>query len=468
MEQSKKAIGFFFGLAILAFGFLLFYTKQIEPFSDFALIEWQIKLANQGIFHLPYQNHLEDPNFHFFPFPSLFFHIQNGSAYSTFPNLYPILFSPLYASFGLIGIKVAQFVLFFFSIYLFYQINKNAISAILLLSGSTIFIYIFLIHETILFFFLEILILYLYHNRRTGLSGFLALCLVWMRPEMIFAVAFLPFCFSEKHNWKRYWFVFLITGIVFSIVNQFTFGTFVPIRFFKKPEYQFRPEIAFYLFKITLEQIPIIFLFIIYLVKSFKRKEWFYRNISLLTITTIIILISPNTGGHNTPRYLFGLIPLYILLLRTNTNIENKISKRWILLCLALSIYSLVTLWNQTKELKKISKFQTNTLEELTKIEDQILVFNNSDFAFVALPLLDRKKNLLLLQNQNHRENLITILNAKNASSFTFLELPPSPIPIGETLKLPGCNINCEFRTIETKTLPNALLPIKATRYKRM
>lgn len=467
MTQSKKAIGFFVSLAFLALGYLLFVTKQMAPFSDFALLEWQIKLASQGTFHLNYEYLLLDPQFEFFPLPDIFFHVHEGIAYSTFPNLYPILFSFVYMGLGTIGIKLAQFCLFFLSIFIFHSIKKDVVSTILLLFGSTISIYIFLIHETILFLLLEVLILYLYNRKWTAVSGVLSICLVWMRPEMIFAIGFLPFCFSKEQNWKRFFLAFLITGIVFSITNQIALGTFLPLRMVKNSEFHFRPEMSFYLFKIWIEQVPLFILFIFIFLRSVIRKELYYPNLILLLITMVMILISPNTGGHNTPRYLFGLIPLYILSLRNKENSLTQVSKLWFLTILFLSFYSITILFQQTKELKKISKFQTNTLEEISKLEDSLLIFNNSDFVFVTLPLLEEKKDLLLLRANFNHKKFSQILNVKNAKSFTFLELPPSPVPLDQWITTTNKTTLGSFRKVNQSPLPNALLPIQATKYLR-
>ncbi|PJZ44525.1 LA_3751/LA_3752 family putative glycosyltransferase [Leptospira brenneri] len=467
MEHSKKAIGFFVSLAFLVLGYFSFATKQIEPFADFALLEWQMKLAGQGIFHLPYQHLLEDPEFLFFPLPEIFFHIHNGLVYSTFPNLYPILFSPFYLGFGIMGVKLAQILLFFLSIYLFHLIQKDDISTILLLFGSSISIYIFLIHETIFFFFLEIIILYFYHRKWSILSGVLSICLVWMRPEMIFAIFFLPFCFPKEWEWKRFVGACVITGALFAIINQITLGTFLPLRVLKNSAFQFRPELSLYLLKIWIEQVPIFVLFVFYLGKSIVRKEFLFRNLFLISLTIAIMIISPNTGGHNTPRYLFGLIPLYALTFRYKEKNKEGTPKIWILVCLIISFYQINVIFQQTKELKKISKFQTNTIQELKTVDDSILVFNNSDFAFVALPLLEQKKDLLLLRSDYPKETFFRILDSKNTKSFSFLELPPSPFSLGETLSLSNCKKDCEFQKNATWQLPAALLPITTTSYQR-
>ncbi|TGL40313.1 LA_3751/LA_3752 family putative glycosyltransferase [Leptospira perdikensis] len=469
MTRSKKAIGFFVSLTFLTFGYFAFTTKEIQPFSDFALLEWQIKLALQGTFHLHYEYLLEDPNFQFFPLPDIFFHVHNGLPYSTFPNFYPILFSPIYACFGILGIKLAQLVLFFLSIYIFYLMNKDVSSTILLLFGSTISIYVFLIHETILFLFLEVLVLYLYHRRWTGFSGLLSMCLVWMRPEMIFAIGFLPLCFTKEHNWKRFVFIFFITGTLFSILNQITLGTFFPLRLVKNSGFQFRTDTSFYLFKIWAEQVPIFILFVLSFIRSMVRKVFSYQNLVLLLITIVMILISPNTGGHNTPRYLFGLIPLYILVLRKNEIAETQITKPWIFILFILSCYSLNTLFQQTKELRKISKYQMNTVQEITKIKDKVLVFNNSDFSFVvapefmSLPFSKSEKDILLLRPDYDNKTLIQILTTKHNQSFTFLELPPSPIPLRPNVAEIIFQSQIKYRISYRYQLPEVLLPIQAT-----
>lgn len=473
MIQSKKAIGFFVILGFLIFGYLTFTTKDIKPFSDFALLEWQIKLALQGTFHLEYPYLLADPNFHFFPIPDIFFHVHNGLAYSTFPNFYPILVSPFYAGFGSFGIKWAQFVLFFFSIYIFHQIKKDAAATILMLFGSTITIYIFLIHETIVFLFLEIVILYFYQRRWVVISGILSICLVWMRPEMIFSIGLIPLSFPKNRNFISFITVSIFTGIIFSILNQIAFGSYIPIRMVKNSEFLFRPETSLYLFKILLEQIPIFIIFLMYVVSLILKRKQSYQSLVLLLFTCIILFISPNTGGHNTPRYLYGFIPFYVLALRNSEETEKQISKVWILICLSLTIYSSVIVFQQTKELKKIAKYQKNTLEVISSLDSKILVFNNSDFSFVtlpgfmALPFSASEKNLILLRPGFSNKTLIQILSQSNNDSFAFLELPPSQIPLNETIFDVDRIYLGTYRKGTPYQLPNALLPIQKTIYYR-
>lgn len=108
MIQSKKAIGFFGSLAFLAFGYFYFSAKGVLPFADFALLEWQTKLVEQGIFYLPYTHQTQDPDFSFFPLPDLFFQLTNGTAQSTFPNFYPLLISPIFRVGELSGVVISQ------------------------------------------------------------------------------------------------------------------------------------------------------------------------------------------------------------------------------------------------------------------------------------------------------------------------------------------------------------------------
>ncbi|PJZ79951.1 hypothetical protein [Leptospira meyeri] len=475
MDQSKKAIGFFVSLGILVLGYLLVTTKQIEAFSDFALLEWQIKLALQGKFYLPYDSFLQDPNFQFFPLPDLFFHVHKGFVYSTFPNFYPIFSAPFYAIDEQVGIRFAQFILFFLSIYIFYQIKKDKLATVLLLFGSSISLYIFLIHDTILFFFLEISILFLFHRRWTVLPGILSICLVWMRPEMVFSIFLILIFFSKEKNWKKIIITFIVTGFVFSIVNKLTLGTFFPLRLVKSPKFNFNADTSFFLFKILLEQIPIFILFIFYLIKAIIRKKNLYQYISLILITFLLVLISPNTGGHNTPRYFYGLFPLYILLFRENGNetTNTKLTKTWGVLCFILAMYQINLLFQKSKELTKISKYQTNTVQMIRKIKDKVLVFNNSDFSFVSLPALETlpnseaQKELLLLRPNFSKKTFIQILTAKNANSFVFLELPPSPIPLGPIVSNPNNRMLGEYKKGNQYQLPDALLPIQITEYKR-
>ncbi|TGK78130.1 hypothetical protein EHQ31_06905 [Leptospira montravelensis] len=468
MIQAKKAIGFFVSFAFLVFGFFYFSSKGIEPFSDFALLEWQSKLAIQGIFHLPYNHAFEDPNYSFFPLPNLFFQQTKGFAHSTFPNLYPILISPILKLFGISGVTIIHTFLFTIGIFLFHQIQKNVISTLLLLYGSTIPIYIFLFHETIFIFFLEISALYLFHKCQNIFAGMISALILWIRPEMSFVLIILPICFENKTQTMRFYLSMAFCFSLLALGNLFLVDSLLPLRIAKNSDMSLRSENVFYLAKIWMEQVPIFILFCFYFLKSLYLKEIKISNFLIIIVTMVMVFLAPNSGGHNTPRYLFGLVPLYVLLLNKEEKNPNPfISYRWIFLITLISIYTICNLHFQMKELKKISKFQSNTLSEIRKIKDSVIIFSNPDFAFVSLPLLEEKKDLLLLRKDFNSVDLANLLTKKNIKTFTFLELPPSPVVLPNNFRLPNCSQDCSFQRGEIHPLPNALLPITQTSYKR-
>ncbi|MCW7493513.1 hypothetical protein ND861_12765 [Leptospira sp. 2 VSF19] len=468
MIHSKKAIGFFFSFAILVFVFFASTAKGIEPFADFALLEWQSKLAAKGLFHLPYNHQIQDPSYSFFPLPDLFFQLTKGFAYSTFPNLYPILISPILKFFGLSGIITLQSILFFIAIYTFHQIEKNSKTTLLLLFGSTLPIYIFLIHETVFIFTLEIFALYLYHKKLKNFSGIISAIIIWIRPEMSFVMILIPFCF-EKQSLPISFYLSMFSGFcMFALGNLYWTGSFLPFRLLKNSDIELRPENIVYLSKIWILQVPIFTISCLFFLKSLISKINLLSIFLLLFITIVMILLAPNSGGHNTPRYLFGLVPLYVLLIgNKKENGAPYISFGWIFLIALIAFY---TVWNlnfQIKELKKISKFQSNTLNEIRKIKDSVLIFSNPDFAFVSLPLLEEKKDLLLLRKNFNQKEMADLLFKENIRTFTFLELPPSPIVLPDNLPISNCLKECTFRRRETHILEGALLPISKTLYQR-
>ncbi|TGK52711.1 LA_3751/LA_3752 family putative glycosyltransferase [Leptospira bouyouniensis] len=467
MIQSKKAIGFFYGVGFLTFSFLLFKTINVVSFSDFALFEWQLKQIIQGSLELPYQFLKSDPSLEFYPLPNVFFHLSGTKITSTFPNLYPILFSPIYVLLGKIGIQITQFVLFFLSIWMFYQIKRDHLSTVLLLFGSSIPIYIGLVHDTILIFFLEICIFYCLHKKLIPLASVLSVSLVWIRPEVVFVFCLFPFYFEWKQIWKQFFLWSALFGISFVCVNYISFGTVFPLRLVKNSTFVWKPEVILYLFRLLLEQIPIFTLFILLcLLRSFEKRVSVH-SLLLLFITCLILILSPNTGGHNTPRYLYFLVPFYLFSIQLILK-ENYISEKlWTFVLSMIILFSLYQFNSQTKELIKISKFQSNTLLALAKIPNDTLVFNNSDFSFVALPLLEQNKNLVLLRKNPDESQLSSFLSKNQIDSFVFVELPPSTIPIPNPLIIPNCKSNCQYNGIKTDPLPNAMLPIVTTSYSR-
>lgn len=468
MIQAKKAIGFFVSFAFLAFGFLFFSAKGIEPFADFALLEWQTKLANQGIFHLPYNHGIEDPDYSFFPLPDLFFQLTKGIAHSTFPNIYPILISPIFKFFGYSGLTILQTILFSIAIYIFHQIQKSGKTTLLLLFGSTLPIYIFLIHETVLIFLLEIIVLFLYHKNQNVFAGIIGAIILWIRPEMCFIMVSIPFCFGELNQRMRFY-LSLVCGFSFlAFGNYYISGSFLPFRLTKNSNIELRPENVFFLVKIWILQVPIFTLICFSFLKSLLNKKIHLRISLLLFVMIVMLVVAPNTGGHNTPRYLFGLVPLFVLLLYDKKKGPSPyISFRWIIIITAVTFYTVWNLNSQIKELKKISKFQSNTLNEIRKINDSILIFSNPDFVFVSLPLLEEKKDLLLLRKNYNPKELANLLNKENTKTFTLLELPPSPVELPYNFRISNCLNECNFIRGKTLPLEGALLPISRTQYKR-
>ncbi|MCW7497577.1 hypothetical protein ND860_13625 [Leptospira levettii] len=467
MIHSKKAIGFFYCVGFLAILFFSFKTIPTVSFSDFSLFEWQLKLVLKGSLHLPYPFLTTDPNLEFFPLPNVFFHLTKTNIDSTFPNLYPILFSPFYWIGGKMGIQLIQFLLFFLSIWLFFLIKRDHLLSLILLFGSSIPIYTNLIHDTIFIFFLEVLLFYNLHKQYPFFVSLLSLSLVWMRPEFVFVICLLPFYFEWKNIWKQYlmWFGFFL--FLFITTNFIFFSTVFPLRLFKNSTYHWNPEIVVYLFRLLIEQIPAFTLFLVLAVIGVFQKKFKLQFLILIFFTCLILLFSPNTGGHNTPRYLFCLVPFYVLSFHSNL-LETLHRKNFtMILVVILTIYSVYQWQYQTKELLKISKFQSNTLASLNQIPEQTIVFNNSDFSFVALPLIEQNKNLFLLRENPEKNAFSTFLVSNHINSFVFVELPPSPYAIPNPLVIPKCDKDCQFHLVDQSTLPNAMLPIMVTRYNR-
>lgn len=249
--------------------------------------------------------------------------------------------------------------------------------------------------------------------------------------------------------------------------NLYTTDSIFPLRMVKNSNFQFRTDNTIYLTKIWIEQVPIFLLSCFILIRSCVSRKISYPMILIILATLVTIVLAPNTGGHNTPRYLYGFIPLYILIMRKDIEVNPLLSFRWMFLLSFLSLYTIWNLNGQIKELIKISKYQANTLNEIRKLDDSVLIFNNSDFSFVVLPLLQENKDLLLLRKDYDPQILVGLLQNENTKSFTFLELPPSPYTLPNHFSLPNCNKNCTFSKTETILLPNALLPITQTQYLR-
>ncbi|XDD45806.1 hypothetical protein AB3N60_13955 [Leptospira sp. WS39.C2] len=465
MIQSKKAIGFFYGVGFLAISYLLFKTLSIVAFSDFSLFEWQIKQVLKGSTQLPYSQFSNDPNLFFFPIPNVFFHLTNSRIDSTFPNLYPILFAPIYFFLGKLGIQIVQLILFFGTIWLFHRIKRDHLQTMLLLFGSSLPIYIDLIHDTVFVFFLEIFLFYCFHKKHIVLASFISVVLVWMRPEFLSVLCLIPLFFEWKTIWKQYLVWFFLFLICFVSGNYLYYETPLPLRLLKNATFHWNPEVVLYLFRLLVEQIPVFSVFIILLFLFLFQKKFPLRFFVLVLMTCFLIILSPNTGGHNTPRYLYCLVPYYAFSIQSLPNETTILRKGFFILLVFVCIYSTYQ-WNyQTKELIKISKFQTNTLSALKNLKEDTFVFNNSDFSFVALPLIEENKNLVLIRNHPKENQLGIFLSQQQINTFVFLELPPSPFPIPNPFVTSNCLNNCEYVLKEQYPLPDTMLPIMVFKF---
>ncbi|TGL19964.1 hypothetical protein EHQ46_11260 [Leptospira yanagawae] len=467
MNHSKKAIGFFFIFGFFILCYFLTKLDSIKSFSDFSLFEWQTLLVTQGKFHLPYAFSHTDPNYRFFPIPDLFFHLTNNVSYSTFPNLYSIFVAPMYFLFGTRGIQLTQFLMFITSVWLFYLITKNEVLAFLLLFGSSIFLYIFLIHDTIFVFFLEVVTFYFYAKKYYRLSALLSVLIIWLRPELGIVFCFLPFLFPNTNRWKQYLITCSLFLILASIVNFGFYETFLPIRMIKNKDSIGNWEVGYYLLRLVLEQIPLFILLLLFLIWEWIRKKKNALSVLITFATIFICFVSPNTGGHDTPRYLYGFIPVYLLSIHLRYENQNLPNKLIYLLITFFLFYSTYQINNQLKTLSKISKYQTNLLSAMETIKPKTIVFDNSDLSFIALPLLEKNKNIFLLREDGSQSGFSNFLVKNQIDEFVFLELPPSPYPLPNSLSIQNCIKNCEYRKVDTHSLPHANLPITYSHFLR-
>lgn len=467
MNLSKKAIGFFFLLGFFILCFFLTKMDAIKSFSDFSLFEWQTLLVTQGKLNLPYLHSALDPEYQFFPLPNLFFHLTNDHAHSTFPNSYPILASPFYFFFGINGIQSAQFLLFLISIWIFFVTTKNEVLTLFLFFGSSIVLYIFLVHDTILVFFLEILVIFLYQKEKPFLTAFFTVFVIWMRPEMVFVFCYLPFLIPNSIPWRKYFFYCSIFFLCFALIHFVFYHSFLPLRLIKNSQTKWNPEVGVYLLRLVWEQIPIFLLLVLYMIWEWFHQTKNYLQLFLVCTTILVCFLSPNTGGHDTPRYFYGFIPLYLL------SMENKNKKLTIhpmiltLLLVLVSIYFTYGFHSQFKTLSKISKYQSNTLSAITSLKEKTIVVNNSDLAFIVLPLLTQNKDILLLREEISNSGFANFLTKNQIPEFVFVEIPPSPYPIPDSLVSKDCQNHCIYQKRESTHLPNALLPISISRYLR-
>lgn len=467
MNLSKKAIGFFFIFGFFMLCFFLTKLDSIKSFSDFSLFEWQTKLGTQGIFHLPYSFSHFDPNYQFFPLPNLFFHLTNNFAYSTFPNLYSICVSPMYLMFGTKGIQITQFFLLLASVWLLYNVTKNEVLALFLLFGSSIFLYVFLIHDTIFVFFLEMVTIYFTAKKNVSLSALFSVVLIWMRPELVFVFCFLPFLFPNSIPWKQY---FLLCGVLLVFVSFINFGfyaTFLPIRLMKNRNSIGNWEVTVYLFRLLMEQIPLFLLFLFFLIWEWIQKKKNVLSLLVAIATILVCIVSPNTGGHGTPRYLYGFLPIYLIAIHIQYPNLKMPKKLVYILITFVMLYSTYQINSQLKILTKISKYQTNTLSAMESIKPKTIVFDNSDMSFIALPLLTKDKNIFLLREDVSQSGFANFLDKTQIQEFVFVEIPPSPFPLPNSLRIQNCIKNCEYRKVDSRPLPNTNLPISYSHYLR-
>ncbi|MDF3820485.1 hypothetical protein P3G55_11265 [Leptospira sp. 96542] len=460
--MRKPKLHFIPIIIIFLLFFLIYKSQSIQSFSDFNLIEWQIHNIRHGIYSLPYEWSIYDSDLSFFFLPDRFFSSHNDQIVSVFPNLYPYFASFIPETEFTIVLRIMHVLLFFGSCFLMAKILKSWDAGFLFFISSILPIYILFVHETIFVLFLQILSIYLLKKDKLAIVSIVFALIVFMRPEMIIPLLFLPNILpSRKEKITLYAYMFFSLLPVFWIQNHIN-GTYFGLRVEKNLSSFPNWDVIIYLFQKTFLQIPILTLYIVSLIIYFKESEFLKRGIILLSFMLLIIFISPNTGGHNTARYLFGFIPLITMEFFNLWKNKKLIFKNYILFVMFL--YLFVSMSEMLKETRKISHYQSNLVSTLKNTEESILVFSNSDLSFASLPLIHTKKLILLRQNFNPKI-LSLILKKENQKSFLFLSLPPSANYFGDSFSLTDCSKNCNFKLIESKQLDGSLLPIQSLKY---
>ncbi len=414
-------------LLLIIFAGLAYLSRNNLQLADFALIEWQTKIIHshsiQNLFHLDYSLSTYDPELRFFPLPEIFFLRSQGQALSVFPPYLPLLYSFFYGIYFPILFPLLQFSFFIAGLYLLEKSTHS--SPILLALGSLISLYVFLCHETCLVFFLQTLCIYQFTKKRFVSAGFFSGFTVLFRPEMIL-LSFFPFFLREREDSIqksifRYG-IGLLSIVSVGILLQWIFtNSPLGLRIERNNSFAYYWEIRKYLGSILLSTSPLLFLFLLlhfFSKEKYKNNSFFY---SILSLTLLIGLLAPNMGGHNTPRYFFGIFPYMAIL--SSRYLEHLHSLTRALIIIIFIFFGILNFKKSFQEMQMIARYEQNLISEISKIDSKMILFDNSDLSYSAVPLLNGTKEILLLRNRKDLPLLSQILQINGISQIAFIYL---------------------------------------------
>ncbi|WCL50474.1 hypothetical protein [Leptospira sp. GIMC2001] len=487
---------------------IILLTAQDIPFSDFAILEWQSytffsKDFSQGLY-FSYSANDMDPEFRLFPLPDHFFHMVNNQPMSVFPPILPFLYSFLYGEYFNYFYKFLQLTLFIGSILLLQKMKPRIGITILTIFGSQISIYIFLLHETILVFFLQSAGLFLLYRNKYLTSGLISGLIVLFRPEAIF-VGFLPLLFLKhtrsqkisKSSKLQFLLAFSIGLAIVGGTQWAIYNSIFGLRIEKNILFHFDLELQKSLLFLVFYKLPIFTLFLILSLASliwivfrnkakhkstnplkakpnqdakFNEVELEYRNLQkhswfiskfnfpfiLLVFILLVFFLSPNHGGHNTPRYFFVFLP-FLILICNHYLIYLKKSFRYLIMASILFIGSINLIFTYT-ELKQLSNLQNKIKSQIQSIDYDTIVFTNPDISFCFINLFKDRNNYFLLRDNKDMKILYNAATKKNWSKIAVVDMVYNQDPKDHFAKI--CDTeDCSFRFDKRISIDNSELP---------
>lgn len=471
-------------VAILLPTILLFsYKTNFDIFyadSGFMWIQIQdIIRSGFSTFSYFYSGKTFDPTGEFVPFTSPFLGSFDGKFFIDFPPYFPLLSSIV----SIVSEKNLAFYLFqlaciilacFFLAKTIHLIFENSLVAILsqffFLLGTTVFTYNLVIHEYSvglfflyagIYFFLKSL---LKTQRQFWISGiFLGLSL-FFRLEFIFVIFVLcatSFAFAKIsfRNLVLFSIPFLlILGSLFFL-NTHIHGHPLGFRYtltmndpitLNSSRAHIIFELLFGKIRGFFTQSPFLFFFgifgIILLGKKLLQNSvlprdffFYFSNVSISLV--LLLFFAPNHGDHISPRYLFGIYPVFFLFclfvffeLWANANRFTKLG-----LTLIVFVLSFLSL----REFHKTMKFISNSDEAVAAISKEI---GSSKEPFLVFTDQILAKNL---QTLHYSKTQFYVPKDKLVSFFQKAKLPRNQVLILSAEPNGKClipNAICEFR----------------------
>lgn len=467
--MKHKQTYFFIYLFFLSsvFLFFLILSKEFVNTSDFAYWEWMYQVSSWENSGLPYNYSFEDPMFRLVPIPDQFFAVHAGSVTSTFPHIFIIIAKCFLLGLPVFYYKYISLLFLICSFIVLKYVFESELMVVFTSLTSLLPIYIFGFHETTFIFLIFSITILGFKKDLHLLTFFLITLILILRPEYLAPLVLIPLYFQKTIQKQKIFYLTILSSILLILFVQFVLtGNILPLRIQKNSTLLYKSQVFLYLFKLIVTQIPAFTILALCLLFASihplqKRLNIFQANrlrILILFISIFLILvISPNSGGQNTPRYFFGFLP-FLCFEIIQFNLNRKFN--FIILGILIIFFS-IQFHIAFRNLKVLSTYQKNLISTLRREPGSIMVFKNPDFSFAALPLHILHQQHFLLRSEGDLKILEKIARSSGLKIIYFADfLPNSDLSPYKKEPFAKCKTDCQWKVLDLMEPKDSLLPI--------